>query len=185
MDAADVDESLARILVPHAEILARIDVIARLIEHDYQDEPLIVVGILKGSTVVVADLIRALRRQIRLEWMAVSSYGAHAHSSGAVRILKDLDVDIRGAHVLIVEDIIDTGLTLSRLVPELAQRGAASVEVFALFRKPDTVRVPLECRYIGFDIPDEFVVGYGLDYAEQFRNLRDLAVLAPHVYRDA
>jgi hypoxanthine phosphoribosyltransferase len=117
-----------------------------------------------------------------MDWMAVSSYGAGTRSSGVVQIRKDLDTDLHDKHVLIVEDIIDSGLTLSWLLENFASRGAASVEVFALLRKPEAAKVHVDCRYVGFDIPTEFVVGYGLDYAEQYRNLRDVAILAPHVY---
>jgi hypoxanthine phosphoribosyltransferase len=117
-----------------------------------------------------------------MDWMAVSSYGAGTRSSGVVQIRKDLDEDLHDRDVLIVEDIIDSGLTLSWLLENFESRGAASVEVFALLRKPDAAKVHVECKYVGFDIPNEFVVGYGLDYAESYRNLRDVAVLAPHVY---
>jgi len=117
-----------------------------------------------------------------MDWMAVSSYGSGTQSSGVVRILKDLDADISGRHVLVVEDILDTGLTLSWLVRNLSTRGAASVEVFTLLRKPEAVKMPVSPRYVGFDIPEVFVVGYGLDYAERYRNLRQIAVLDPRVY---
>ncbi len=184
MNEADVSGELDRILVTEKQITAKLDEIAAEVARDYAGVPLVVVGVLKGSAVVVADFIRALPCQVTLDWMAVSSYGSGTRSSGVVRILKDLDTDLHGKHVLIVEDIIDSGRTLSWLVGNLASRGAASVEVFALFRKPDTIKVDVYCRYLGFDLPDEFVVGYGLDYAEGYRNLRDLAVLAPHVYTD-
>jgi hypoxanthine phosphoribosyltransferase len=131
---------------------------------------------------VMADLARAMDRQVEMDWMAVSSYGSGTMSSGVVRILKDLDTDISGRHVLVVEDIIDTGLTLSWLVSNLASRRPASVEVCALLRKPEAMRMAVDVRYVGFDIPDAFVVGYGLDYAERYRNLRYVATLAPHVY---
>ena len=136
----------------------------------------------KGAVMVMADFARALPTAMEMDWMAVSSYGTGTKSSGVVQIRKDLDSDIHGRHVLIVEDIIDSGLTLSWLLENFASRGAASVEVFALLRKPDAAKVHVECRYIGFDIPNEFVIGYGLDFAEKYRNLRDVAVLAPHVY---
>jgi hypoxanthine phosphoribosyltransferase len=117
-----------------------------------------------------------------MDWMAVSSYGAGTQSSGVVRILKDLDSDLEGRNVLIVEDIIDSGLTLSWLLGNLTSRGAASIEICALLRKPDAAKVEIDVKYLGFDIPNQFVVGYGLDFAERYRNLRDVAILAPHVY---
>jgi hypoxanthine phosphoribosyltransferase len=130
----------------------------------------------------MSDFSRALHRHVEIEWMAVSSYGSGTTSSGVVRILKDLDNDIAGRNVLIVEDILDSGLTLSWLMSNLESRGAASVEVLTLLRKPEAVKVPVDTKYVGFDIPSEFVVGYGLDYAERYRNLREIGVLAPHVY---
>jgi hypoxanthine phosphoribosyltransferase len=117
-----------------------------------------------------------------MDWMAVSSYGSGTKSSGVVRILKDLDADIAGRNVLLVEDVLDSGLTLSWLMRNLSSRGPASVEVFTLLRKPDAMKVELNARYVGFDIPNEFVVGYGLDYAQKYRNLRCVGTLAPHVY---
>ena len=150
--------------------------------HDYEGKDLLLVGVLKGAIMVMADFSRALPTLVPMDWMAVSSYGAGTQSSGVVQIRKDLDTDLHGKHVLIVEDIIDSGLTLSWLLKNFASRGAASVEVFALLRKPDAAKVQVDCSYVGFDIPNEFVVGYGLDYAEKYRNLRDVAVLAPHVY---
>ncbi len=132
---------------------------------------------------VMADLARELRTHLVMDWMAVSSYGAGTKSTGVVRILKDLDTDVTGRHVLIAEDIIDSGLTLSWLRENLETRGAASVEICALLRKPDAAKVEVDVKYVGFEIPNQFVVGYGLDFAEKYRNLRDVAVLAPpHVY---
>jgi hypoxanthine phosphoribosyltransferase len=130
----------------------------------------------------MADLSRAIQLPVNMDWMAVSSYGSGTQSSGVVRILKDLDADVLGRHVLIVEDIIDSGLTLSWLMSNLTARGAASVEVVALLRKPDAAKVEVEVAWVGFDIPNEFVVGYGLDYAEHYRTLKDVGVLAPAVY---
>jgi hypoxanthine phosphoribosyltransferase len=138
--------------------------------------------VLKGAVMVMADLSRALPGTVEMDWMAVSSYGSGTKSSGVVRILKDLDKDISGRDVLIVEDIVDSGLTLSWLIANLSSRGPASVEVCALLRKPDALKVELDLRYVGFDIPNEFVVGYGLDYAERYRNLRVVGTLAAHVY---
>ena len=131
---------------------------------------------------VVADFMRHLRSHVTVDWMAVSSYGSGTQSSGVVRILKDLDTDLQGRNVLVVEDILDTGLTLSWLLRNLQSRGAESVEVFTLLRKPEALRIPVEPRYVGFDIPNVFVVGYGLDYAERYRNLRQVSVLDPRVY---
>ena len=131
---------------------------------------------------VMADLARELAIPVEMDWMAVSSYGSGTRSSGVVRILKDLDTELAGRRVLIVEDIIDSGLTLSWLVENLRSRGPASVEVCTLLRKPEAQRIAVDVKYFGFDIPNEFVVGYGLDYAERYRNLRAIAVLAPHVY---
>jgi len=142
----------------------------------------LLVGVLKGAVMVMADLARAFGRHVAMDWMAVSSYGSGTKSSGVVRILKDLDTDISGRHVLIVEDIVDTGLTLSWLVSNLRSRGPASVEICALLRKPEAAKTSVEVKYVGFDIPNEFVVGYGLDYDQAYRNLRVVATLAAHVY---
>lgn len=183
MDAADVAGQLERVLLTEQALENRVQELARQIETDYQGRDLLLVGVLKGAVMVMADLSRALNRSADMDWMAVSSYGSGTKSSGVVRILKDLDRDISGRHVLVVEDIVDSGLTLSWLLRNLLSRGPASVEVLAMLRKPDAISVPIVARYIGFDIPNEFVVGYGLDYNEQYRNLRCLATLAPHVYR--
>ena len=131
---------------------------------------------------VMADLARALSIHANMDWMAVSSYGSGTTSSGVVRILKDLDGDVEGRDILIVEDILDSGLTLSWLLKNLRSRKPASLEIFTLLRKPDAVKVDVEPRYVGFDIPNEFVVGYGLDYAQRYRNLRCVGTLSPHVY---
>ena len=182
MEASDVSADLTRVLVSESEIRAKLAELARRIEEDYAGERPLLVGVLKGAVMVMADLARELRVNIDMDWMAVSSYGAGTQSSGVVRILKDLDSDLQGRHVLIVEDIIDSGLTLSWLRANLETRGAASVKICALLRKPDAVKVEVDVAYLGFDIPNEFVVGYGLDYAQSYRNLRDVAILAPHVY---
>jgi hypoxanthine phosphoribosyltransferase len=142
----------------------------------------LLVGVLKGAVMLMADLSRALSSPIEMDWMAVSSYGSGTKSSGVVRIMKDLDRDITGKHVLVVEDILDSGLTLSWLLRNLRSRGPASVEVLTMLRKPDAVKVAVDVKYIGYDIPNEFVVGYGLDYAEKYRNLKVVGTLAPHVY---
>lgn len=182
MRAADIPEDLTRVLATEEQILGKLDEIARQVAADYAGKDLVLVGVLKGAVMVMADFARSLPFLAPMDWMAVSSYGAGTRSSGVVQIRKDLDTDIHDKHVLIVEDIIDSGLTLSWMLENFASRGAASVEVFALFRKPEAARVEVPCRYVGFDIPNEFVVGYGLDYAERYRNLRDVAILAPHVY---
>jgi len=182
VDKQHVEYDLAKILIAEDEILARIQELARQIESDYEGRDLLVVGVLKGAVMVMADLARALDRHVVMDWMAISSYGSGTASSGVVRILKDLDTDIMGRNVLIAEDIIDTGLTLSWLVANLQSRGPASVEICALLRKPGAQQMAVDVKYVGFDIPNEFVVGFGLDYAERYRNLRSIATLAPHVY---
>ncbi|QQM67651.1 hypoxanthine phosphoribosyltransferase [Actinomyces weissii] len=182
MQAADMGDDLQQVLITEEQIGHRLDELAQQIDADYAGQDLLLVGVLKGAVYVVADLSRRLRRSADMDWMAVSSYGSGTKSSGVVRILKDLDADLTGRHVLIVEDIIDSGLTLSWLLGNLSSRGAASVEIATLLRKPEAMKVQVDVRYVGFDIPNEFVVGYGLDYAERYRNLRFIGTLAPHVY---
>jgi len=182
MRAADISADLAQILVTEEEIHAKLEELAARVTADYEGKDLVLVGVLKGAVMVMADFARALPFHAPMDWMAVSSYGASTKSSGVVQIRKDLDTDLHGKHLLIVEDIIDSGLTLSWLLENFQSRGAASIEVLALLRKPEAAKVEIDCKYVGFDIPVEFVVGYGLDYAERYRNLRDVAVLAPHVY---
>ncbi|NQX26058.1 hypoxanthine phosphoribosyltransferase [Microbacteriaceae bacterium VKM Ac-2854] len=182
MESADIAADLTEVLYTEAQIHARIAELARAIERDYAGENLLIVGVLRGAVMVMADLARELKLDITMDWMAVSSYGNSTKSSGVVRILKDLDSDLTDRKVLIVEDIIDSGLTLSWLQGNLRSRGAESVEICALFRKPKAAKVEVQVNYVGFDIPNDFVVGYGLDYAERYRNLRDVAILAPHVY---
>jgi hypoxanthine phosphoribosyltransferase len=182
MRAADIQSEITDILVTEEQIHEKLQEIAAQVAADYEGKDLLLVGVLKGAVMVMADFSRALPYVAPMDWMAVSSYGAGTRSSGVVQIRKDLDSDILDRHVLIVEDIIDSGLTLSWLLENFESRGAASVEVFALLRKPEAAKVHVECKYVGFEIPNEFVVGYGLDYAERYRNLRDIAVLAPHVY---
>jgi len=182
MRAAEVQSDITQVLVTEEQIHERLKEIAAQVDADYADKDLLLVGVLKGAIMVMADFSRALKRVAPIDWMAVSSYGKGTKSSGVVQIRKDLDTDLTGKHVLIVEDIIDSGLTLSWLLENFESRGAESIEVFALLRKPDAAKVEVKCRYVGFDIPNDFVVGYGLDYAERYRNLRDVAVLAPHVY---
>jgi hypoxanthine phosphoribosyltransferase len=182
MEPRDIDGDLTEILIDQEQIRARLAEMCRSIEIDYADKDVLLVGVLKGAVMVMADLARELTLPITMDWMAVSSYGSGTSSSGVVRILKDLDTDLTGRHVLIVEDIIDSGLTLSWLLANLKSRGPASVEVCALLRKPEAATVEIDVKYVGFDIPNKFVVGYGLDYAEKYRNLRSVGILAPHVY---
>jgi hypoxanthine phosphoribosyltransferase len=182
MDASDMENDLVHILFTEAQIQARLRELADQIARDYEGKDLLLVGILRGAVMVMADLARALPRHVEMDWIAISSYGSGTKSSGVVRLLKDLDSDITNRHVLVVDEIIDTGLTLSWLVNSLGSRNAASVEIATLLRKPDALTMPVEPRYVGWDIPNEFVVGYGLDYREKYRNLRDIGTLAPHVY---
>jgi hypoxanthine phosphoribosyltransferase len=182
VDAEHVEGELVDILFTEDDIQRRLAEMAAEIETDYAGKDILLVGVLKGAVMVMADLARTLGRHIEMDWMAVSSYGSGTKSSGVVRILKDLDTDINGRHVLIVEDIIDTGLTLSWLVSNLRSRGPASVEICTLLRKPDALQMTVDVKYVGYDIPNAFVVGYGLDYAERYRNLRSVGTLAPSVY---
>lgn len=182
MEPEDISSELEHVLLTEEQIRDRLSELAAQIDADYAGKDLLLVGVLKGAIMVMADLARALGRSTEMDWMAVSSYGSGTTSSGVVRILKDLDTDLNGRNVLVVEDILDSGLTLSWLLKNLSSRGPASVEVFTLLRKPDAMKVNVAPRYIGFDIPNEFVVGYGLDYAQAYRNLRCVGTLAPHVY---
>jgi len=182
VDESSVAGDLERVIFTGAQIADRLAELARDIEHDYEGKDLLLVGVLRGAVMVMADLARSLQRHVEMDWMAISSYGAGTTSSGVVRILKDLDTDLSGRNVLIVEDIIDTGLTLSWLVSNLQSRGPASVGVCTLLRKPEALRMNVDVRYVGFDIPDEFVVGFGLDHAERYRNLDAIGTLAPHVW---
>ncbi|MGC5615198.1 hypoxanthine phosphoribosyltransferase [Georgenia sp. Z1491] len=182
MDAADMGEDLAEVIVSEEQIATRLTEMAAEIDRDYQGRNVLLVGVLRGAVMVMADLSRELHTPLEMDWMAVSSYGSGTKSSGVVRILKDLDSDLTGRDVLIVEDIIDSGLTLSWLQGNLRSRGAASVEIATLLRKPEAAKVDVDVRYVGFDIPAAFVVGYGLDYAERYRNLPFVGRLAEHVY---
>jgi hypoxanthine phosphoribosyltransferase len=182
MDASHLGADLEKVLIDEAGIDSKVKELAALVDADYAGKDLLLVGVLKGAVMLMADLSRALQSPIEMDWMAVSSYGSGTKSSGVVRIMKDLDRDITGKHVLVVEDILDSGLTLSWLLRNLRSRGPASVEVLTMLRKPDAVKVAVDVKYIGYDIPNEFVVGYGLDYAEKYRNLRVVGTLAPHVY---
>ncbi|WP_395309678.1 hypoxanthine phosphoribosyltransferase [Mycobacterium sp. AMU20-3851] len=174
------------VLLSEEEVKAKTAELAERIAADYRDgagaEDLLLITVLKGAVMFVTDLARAIPVPTQLEFMAVSSYGSSTSSSGVVRILKDLDRDINGRDVLIVEDIIDSGLTLSWLLRNLATRNPRSLRVCTLLRKPDAVRAELEVEYVGFDIPNEFVVGYGLDYAERYRDLPYIGTLEPKVY---
>ncbi len=177
-----LDDDIEKTLIGAEEIDAKIAELAAAIDADYADREPLLVGVLKGAVMLMSDLARALHRPSTMEFMAVSSYGSSTTSSGVVRILKDLDRDIAGQHVLIVEDVIDSGLTLSWLLKNLAARQPASIEVVALLRKPDAIKVHVPVKYVGFDIPNEFVVGYGLDYAERYRDLPYIGRLKPSVY---
>ncbi|NLG66300.1 MAG: hypoxanthine phosphoribosyltransferase, partial [Actinobacteria bacterium] len=165
------------VLISEEQLKARLDELAAEITHDYKDLCPVIVCVLKGAVIFMADLVRRLDFELEIDFMAVSSYGSSTDSSGVVRILKDLDTDIKGRHVLVVEDIIDSGLTLTYLLKNLNSRGPASLEVCTLLNKPSRRKTSLPCRYTGFSIPDAFVIGYGLDYAEQGRNLSFIAEL--------
>ena len=182
MDASHLGADLEKVLIDEAGIDAKIRELAAQVDADYAGKDLLLVGVLKGAVMLMADLSRALESPVEMDWMAVSSYGSGTKSSGVVRIMKDLDRDITGRHVLVVEDILDSGLTLSWLLRNLRSRGPASVEVLTMLRKPDAVKVDVPVRYVGFDIPNEFVVGYGLDYAERYRDLPFIGTLEPKVY---
>lgn len=177
-----VPDEIAEVLISEQEIQNKIAEMARAIDADYAGRELLMVGVLKGAVMVMADLARALRTPVSMEFMAVSSYGSSTSSSGVVRILKDLDREIADKHVLVVEDIIDSGLTLNWLIRNMRSRGPATVEVCALLRKPESVKVDVPVKYVGFDIASEFVVGYGLDYAERYRDLPFVGLLKPEVY---
>jgi hypoxanthine phosphoribosyltransferase len=185
VDATDMGADLEEVLITPEQLQIRITELAAEIDADYADCELLLVGVLKGAVMVMADLARAIRLPVQMDWMAVSSYGSGTKSSGVVRILKDLDCDITERHVLVVEDIVDSGLTLSWLVRNLQSRGPASLRVCALLRKPAAARTEVDVAYTGFDIADAFVIGYGLDYAERYRNLPFIGTLAPHVYGGA
>lgn len=182
MDLASVQSDIDKVIVNEEQLQNRLKEIARQIEHDYKDQDLLLIGVLKGAVMVMADLTRHINRHLEIDWMAVSSYGSGTKSSGVVRILKDLDRDITGRNVLIIEDIVDTGLTLDWLSQNLKSRGAGSVEIMTVLRKPDAAIVKVDVRYVGFDIPKDFVIGYGLDFNEKYRNLPFIAVLAKHMY---
>lgn len=179
-------EDIDHVILTEQQISERIREMGAEIQRDYADaaKPLLLVAVLRGAALFVADLARAIEDRVELDFMAVSSYGSTTKSSGVVRILKDLDEDIEGRDVLVVEDILDTGLTLKYLLRNLASRKPRSLEVVTLLSKEGKQEVPIDCKYTGFSVPDEFVVGYGLDYAERYRNLPYIGVLKPAVYAD-
>ncbi len=182
MDLSKIENDIERVIVDEKTLQEKIKELAARVDKDYENKDLLLIGVLKGAVMAVADLSRALQRHVDMDWMAVSSYGSGTKSSGVVRILKDLDRDITGRNVLIVEDIVDSGLTLSWLKSNLESRGAASVEILSILRKPESAKVEVNVKYVGFEIPPDFVVGYGLDFDEKYRNLPFIGVLAKHMY---
>jgi hypoxanthine phosphoribosyltransferase len=180
----DLHADISHIILSEEDIQARIRELGAQISVDYGDEPVLLVAVLRGAAIFVADLARTISSPVELDFMAVSSYGSSTKSSGVVRILKDLDETIEGRHVLVCEDILDTGLTLKYLLKNLASRKPASLEIVALLSKDGKQRVPIDCKYVGFNVADEFVVGYGLDFAERYRNLPYVGVLKPEIYAD-
>ncbi len=182
MDLESVKSEIERVVVSEEDLKARLQELADQVTKDYQGRDLLMIGVLKGAAIAMADLARMINRHVEMDWMAVSSYGAGTKSSGVVRILKDLDQDVTGREILIVEDILDTGLTLSWLKANLESRGAKSVEILTVLRKPEATKIDVYAKYIGFDIPNQFVIGYGLDFNEKYRNLPFIAVLAKHMY---
>jgi hypoxanthine phosphoribosyltransferase len=179
-----IHPDIESIVVTEEQIRDRIAEIGAEISRDYAGECLLLVAVLRGAAIFVADLAREITISVEIDFMAVSSYGSSTKSSGVVRILKDLDEQIEGRHVLVVEDILDTGLTLKYLLKNLASRKPASLEVVTLLSKEGKQRVPISCKYVGFAVPDEFVVGFGLDFAERYRNLPYVGVLRPSAYSD-
>ncbi len=182
MDLSVIESDIERVIVSEVDLQTRIKELAAQVDADYEGRDVLLVGVLKGAVMAMADLTRAMQRHLEMDWMAVSSYGSGTKSSGVVRILKDLDRDITGRNVLIVEDIVDSGLTLSWLKSNLESRGAANVDILAILRKPEAAKVEVTVKYFGFDIPKDFVVGYGLDFDEKYRNLPFIGVLAKHMY---
>lgn len=174
---------IAKVLISEEQIRARVSELGAQIAADYtEDDNLLLVGVLKGCAMFMVDLARAISLTLSIDFIAVASYGASTESSGVVRLLKDLDTDIAGRNLLIVEDIIDSGLTLDYLRSQLLRRNPASLRICTLLNKPERRKTSVEVDYLGFDIPNEFVVGYGLDYAERYRNLPYVGVLKPEVY---
>ena len=175
-------DDIARILFTEEQIAQRVSEMGAQIAADHQGQTLLVISVLRGAAIFMADLVRAMDMPVEMDYMAVSSYGTGAKSSGVVQILKDTTASVEGRHVLIAEDILDSGLTLEYLIANLQSRNPASIEVAALLRKQVEPQAPVDCRYIGFECPNEFIVGYGLDYAEAYRNLPYIGVLKPEVY---
>ena len=179
------ERDIERVLITEGQIKAKLREMGDRITEDYAGKDLLLIGVLKGAFVVMSDLARHIRLPLETDFMAVASYGAATKTSGVVRILKDLDHDLEGRDVLLVEDIVDSGLTLAYLLKNLKGRRPASLEVAALLKKTGIQRVHLDVRYVGFEIPPDFVIGYGLDFAEKFRNLPYIATLKPEAYGDA
>ncbi len=177
-----MQEDILRVLISEEEIHQAVEKLGKQISQDYQGKDLLMVSVLKGSIVFMADLMRAIDCKVTIDFMSVSSYGSGVKTSGVVKILKDLDVPLEGRDVLIVEDILDSGKTLSYLVDVLTQRNPNSIRIATLLDKPERREADIHSDYFGFHVPDEFVVGYGLDYAEQYRNLPYIGVLKPQVY---
>lgn len=177
-------QDIERVVLSEEQIRERVEALGARISEDYDGEAVLMVAVLRGAALFIADLSRSIRTPLEIDFMAVSSYGSSTKSSGVVRIIKDLEEDIEGRHVIVVEDILDTGLTLKYLLKNLASRKPASLEVCTLLNKEGKQRVPISCKYVGFDVADEFVVGYGLDYAERYRNLPYIGVLKSEIYSD-
>lgn len=177
-----MEKDIQRILFSKEELVKKVKEIGQKITMDYKGKELVVIGVLKGANIFLADLVREINLPLNIDFMAVSSYGSSTESSGVVRILKDLDLEIENKHVLIIEDIIDTGLTLKYLTENLKSREVASLEICTLLDKPSRRKCNLDIKYIGFEIPDEFIVGYGIDYAEKYRNLPYVSTLKREVY---
>lgn len=173
-----------RVLLSEKELAVRISEMGEKITADYEGKEILMIGVLRGAVVFMADLARSIKVPVAIDFMAVSSYGSGTNSSGVVRILKDLDENVEGKHILVVEDIIDSGLTLNYLLDNLKSRKPASIKLCTLLNKPERRKVDVSIDYNGFTIPDDFVVGYGLDYAERYRNLPFIGVLKPQVYQD-
>ncbi len=174
-----LEQGVGEILISEDELQARIRELGRELSEEYAGRELLLVGVLKGAVFFLSDLMRTLTVPCEIDFMAISSYGASTDSSGVVRILKDLDINIEGRHVLVVEDIVDSGLTLSYLMRNLESRGPATLEVCALLTKPARREIDVQVRYVGFEIPNRFVIGYGLDFAERYRNLPYVGILHP------
>ena len=182
MKTEDIKNQIVREVVSEEQIDKKLGEIAKLIDEEYKGKDLLLVGVLGGAFICMADLSRHISVPLEIEWIAISTYGHGTTSTGVVKILKDLFTDIKGRHVLIVEDILDSGLTLSWLKANLESRGVGSVEILSILRKPEAAKVEVNVKYVGFDIPKDFVIGYGLDFDEKYRNLPFIGVLAKHMY---